>query len=203
MRGLTMATEALVTICKPGKRAGLTYRPPAVSRFPVVTIVATREAKSERQVAAELLRGAAEERDVKSVALASRAAHGFTDPLGRFVAAQRLRGELDAAGLTYAEIVRDARIAMGLAVPGQPKGPGKNSGLDEDELMARKELALMRRDGADRVLFNRQRIAAMIRLTYDEIYPPSSETRMLRQGLFALARHFGMIKLGINEEKAY
>jgi hypothetical protein len=201
--------EKAVTVCKPGRRVGLTPRIQPASSFPITTVVAIREAdrivapsaKGDRRTAQARLQ-ALEEARAMSVALAARSRHGCSEALGRFVDEQRLRGELYQAGAQYAELVRDARIALGLHVAGQPQGPGAESNLDAAQLAARKEFALMARDSADRVLLNRDRISAMIRLTSDEIYPPRSETRMLRQGLFALARHFGLLKVGINEGRS-
>lgn len=194
-----MLMEALVTICRTGKRAGLRYRPPMASPIPIVTVVSMAKGKSARQAAAEVAKGHAAEREAMSVAMEARARHGRADALLRFVDENRLRGELYRAGLAYGQIIHDARIAMGLHVPGQPQRAGVR--LNEAQLAARKDFALMARASADRVLFNRARIEAMVRLTFDELYPPTSETRMLRTGLFALARHFGMIKEGINEGK--
>lgn len=190
-----------ITVCKPGKRAGLRSRLAAPPRFPIVTVVAIRAAKSERQQEAEQVRGLVAEREMMAVAKAAREQHGNSNALWRFVRENHLRGEMYQAGVTYAEIVRDARIALGLHVPGQPHGPGADSSLDDGQLAARKEFAMMARAAADHVLFNRARINAMIRLTYDEIHPPIAETRMLVTGLYALARHFGLTKEGINEGK--
>lgn len=200
------ATGHTVTVCKPGKRSALVKLQPQVMRFPITTVVAMRAAKSERQVAAERIRGNAEERETMSVVLAQKHRDGRRSSirgyaLGRFVDDHCLRGALHQAGMEYAEIVREARLAMGLHVPGQPQGPGGNSALDGKELSARKEFATMARAGADRALHNRQRVAAVVRLTYDDIDPPASETRMLKAGLYALARHFGLLNLGINEGK--
>lgn len=190
-----------VTTCKPGKRSALRPRPAPPMCFPIVTVVAIRTAKSERQREAENVRGLTAEREMMAVAKAAREQHGDSNALWRFVRENHLRVEMYQAGVTYAEIVRNARIALGLHVPGQPQGPGAESSLDEGQLAARKEFTMMARAAADRVLFNRARIDATIRLTYDEIHPPLAETRMLVTGLYALARHFGLTKEGINEGK--
>lgn len=195
-----------VTVCKPGKRSAVTQRQPIAPRFPITTVVAMRAAKSERQTAAERIRGEAEERETMSVVLAQKHRDGRRSSirgyaLGRFVDDHRLRGALHQAGMEYAELVRDARLAMGLHVPGQPQGAGGNSALDGAQVAARKEFAVQARSAADRALFNRQRIDAMVRLTYDDIDPPASEIRMLKPGLYTLARHFGLLNLGINEGK--
>lgn len=199
-------TDAEITLCKPGKRSALVQRQQQALRFPITTVVSMRAAKSERQIAAERIRGDAEERETMSVVLAQKHRDGRRSSirgyaLGRFVDDQRLRGALHQAGMEYAEIVREARLAMGLPVPGQPWGPGGNSELDGYQVAARKDFASMARYSADKALSNRQRIDAMLRLTYDDIDPPAAETRMLKSGLYALARHFGLLNLGINEGK--
>jgi hypothetical protein len=197
---------ATITVCKPGKRSAIVHRQPQALRFPITTVVAMRAAKSERQIAAERIRGDAEERETMSVVLAQKHRDGRRSSirgyaLGRFVDDHCLRGALHQAGMEYAETVREDRLSLGLPVPGQPWGPGGNSELSGAEVAARRELASMARTSADKALHNRQRIDAMLRLTYDDLDPPASETRMLKSGLYALARHFGLLNLGINEGK--
>ena len=97
----------------------------------------------------------------------------LSEPLGRFVASHNLRSECYDAGNRYAEIVKEAKSAMGFDVAGWAPGGQGDYGLDEAQLQARKELALDRRKRADEVLMRLMpRLPrAMERFAYEQMEP--------------------------------
>jgi hypothetical protein len=116
--------------------------------------------------------------------------------LGRFCATRKPRPLGDhcyQAGIRYAEIVREYKNAMGFDVPGW--GPSDNGYLTMTpaQIAARKELAIMRKRGADEVLLALMpRLPrVMEKLCFDELEPSPYDEALIIDGLVLLARKFG------------
>jgi hypothetical protein len=143
-----------------------------------------------------------ERADILSVALAQPHRRGNDDPklstaLGRFCAAHEPRLGIHCwlAGIRYAEIVREAKKAQGFYVHGwSPKEGGGE--LSEEELEARKDLALIRlREGQSVLRTIMPRLpSAMERLVYDELEPSPYDRGVLVAGLVNLALEWGYLK---------
>lgn len=126
----------------------------------------------------------------------------LSEPLGRFVASHRLRSECYDAGNRYAEIVKEAKSAMGFDVAGWAPGGQGDCALTDAQLQARKDLAVGRRREADDVLARLMpRLPrVMEKFAYDQIEPSIYDHDLLRDGLVLLADHFGMLDRGINRD---
>jgi hypothetical protein len=125
--------------------------------------------------------------------------------LGRFCANHKPRPLGDhcyQAGIRYAEIVREYKNAMGFDVPGW--GPSDNGYLTMTpaQIAARKELAIMRKRGADEVLLALMpRLPrVMEKLCFDELEPSPYDEALIIDGLVLLARKFGTEPKNIRDE---
>jgi hypothetical protein len=182
--------------------------PPVIRRAP-------GDNRPEKDIRAE-----AEERETLSVAIhqphrrairgtpidASNADTPFarqSTPLGRLCIARKLRTECYQAGDEYAEVLRQAKAAMGLSVPYSPRGEGQTA-LTEDELQAMRDAARIRERKCNAILVGVHPRAARVleMLCYDQRDICAEETTIAIRGLDALARlAFGLIDEGINRGK--
>ena len=128
----------------------------------------------------------------------------LSEPLGRFCAAKRLREECYRAGSQYAEIVRQAKSAMGFRVPGLV--PNKEGLPPTDAELERNKIeAFKRLDNANCVL-----VAIMYRLpramekfVYDQLEPAPNDEDIIRAGLIDLVDHFSLLDRGINRGRRF
>ena len=113
----------------------------------------------------------------------------LSDPLGRFCAVQRLGDHCRQAGVRYREVVEDDKIARGFTVNGWAPSDRGYAGLTDQQIEARKELAIRRRHEADAILRSiMPRLPwAMERLVYEEQEPSPYDCGIIRHGLIALS----------------
>lgn len=150
---------------------------------------------------------AAERAETMAVALAQPHRRGSDCreaglPLAQFIAASGLRNEAALAGRRYAEVVRCARRAMGLYVPGldlEPK-PAEPLDLEQQAAVDRgAKMALLAADNVLRIETRAERAPRrMVRLCCDELPWDPADERILWEGLRALMYHFGLLDEGIN-----
>lgn len=220
---LTMTEDApQVTVCPPGKKAGLKLRAAVASPIAFVTQTAlapppqrgvepapisdTLRTREQRQEAAERA-------DARSVALAQRGGVDdamLVEPLGVFCRRSwpprisdsgsdlnaEHRGKMYSAGRQYAEIVHQHRVLLGLGAGGRTQPEGGQAPLTEAQLRANCELSRIKRDNADAVLsavFSGA-VSAMMRVAVDEQHPTPYQESFLRHCLWALAVSFGLVK---------
>ena len=164
----------------------------------------------------------AEQREIMAVALAQphRAGNGdprLATPLGRFVEASwprtdRLYFVCYRAGCDYAQEVSAAKTARGFQVEGCGGEQARQSALPEFPTLA--QIAAQRAVIAelDRVVARANEILAAIHnrlpkamerlcCTFGEPFP--SDIGMLRNGLYRLAGHYGLLDRGINTLHPY
>ena len=116
------------------------------------------------------------------------------EPFGAWCLRQRLSRSCYQAGAHYAEIIRQARNAYGLNVPGWAPSDGAYADLTDEQLRARKDLAMQRKRDADAVLraVMPSLPAALERACYDQREPSAYDEAMIAHGLVMLAEHFGL-----------
>jgi hypothetical protein len=173
---------------------------------------AQRQGQSDKEEEAEIA-------DVLSVAInqphrkghsgaiyeARRAGSAFTrlsEALGRFCASPHAPTGLPLgdhcwqAGQRYAEIVREYKTACGFDIHGWAPSDRGFSSLTQEQIEARKELAIQRKAEADQILRSiKLRLPAVLeRLCYDQLEPFACDSGIIIGGLVALALEFGMLK---------
>jgi hypothetical protein len=127
------------------------------------------------------------------------------DPLGRFCQANKLDDALWEAGRQYGEVCRQGKAAKGFAT--YHAGDIERSGapLTDAQIGAMNDVAVRRWADAEGVL--RQIMGRLPKvmelLCFDEREPSAYDHALLTQGLYQLAKHFGLLKAGINEGKGY
>ena len=116
------------------------------------------------------------------------------DPLGRFCAAQLLGDHCRQAGVRYREVIEDDKIARGFTVNGWAPSDRGYAGLTDEQIQARKELAIRRRAEADAILRGVMwRLPwVMERLVYEEQEPSPYDHGIIRHGLIALSDAWGL-----------
>lgn len=121
----------------------------------------------------------------------------LSEPLGRLIAASRLRSDLYDVGEAFAVVVYNARRAQGLGgPPGAPPDDGYPE-LSDKEIETRNELSIMRRKEAEDMLWrlDRRLPGLMIELCVDQLEQPLYRHQMLIDGLMVLGVAWGMIKI--------
>jgi len=160
-----------------------------------------RPSRAEMERQAEIARER-EARKIKGVVLDQPHRRGNTDQrcenaLGRFVIALRLAPELYDAGQEYGGIVRSHRRLTGL--PGVlSNGPGAGHTCDDDEI--REKIERLRTRSRDAFSSMRPADASLTRWLCVDAGPSddvdmndASAVLRIREGLYALAVHFGML----------
>jgi len=172
----------------------------AAELSPKYALIATdpRRTISDRQEAASCA-------EALSVALdqphqRGRAGKRPEDALTIFCRRQRLRRECQQAGQTYDEEIRAEKSAQGFYVVGHVPGAGDD--LDEAQREADNELAIADLKASKAVLkgVDKDCPARMETLCYDGLWP-LGDVKILRDGLLALALHYGLLDCGINRDK--
>lgn len=120
--------------------------------------------------------------------------------LGRFLAAQRNAALADygwQAGQRYAEIIKQARNAIGLPVHGWAPSDGGFVELDDDQLRAQNQSAKKNLRDAEAILraVMPRLPSVMAKLVYDEIEPFPGDGGILVHGLINLAIKWGFLKM--------
>ena len=112
-----------------------------------------------------------------------------------------LADHLYDAGIRYAEVVREEKQARGFNVVARSYGEAYYSGLTQEQIEARKDLAISRRKAADEVLspIKVRLPQRMESLVYDELWPSPNDEGVLIAGLVALSRKFGFAPRSIRE----
>lgn len=217
--------DRAVTLCAPGKRAGMKLREPTPSPIRIITETAlvsppkpsiVPPAAGDRRPAQERVE-AAERADAVSVALAQPHRAGSDDPrlafpLGRFCATawrndHDFGRKMHAAGGSYAGDVRSLKVASGFHVIGSEResmaAPNGDDDLSPEEIQAMRanifglRMALKR---ADELLLNvMPRLPrAMVRLCFDHDEPSPYDHEIIRHGLYRLALHYGHLEYSRN-----
>ena len=177
-----MPADIPVTICPPGKRAGLkaVARAAVASTMPAVTTATALQwpsegrlvlpARDDRRTAQERIE-AAQRADARSVALSQPHRAGvddrmLVDPLGTFCFRQWRprpsesgldlnedhRAAMYRAGQIYAEIVHQHRVLLGIGSGGRTAPEGGSVELSDAELRVKCDAARIKRENADDVL---------------------------------------------------
>jgi hypothetical protein len=167
-----------------------------------------RPTSGDRRTAQERL-DAQERAETLSIALNQPHRRGnddkrLSDAFGRFCLNHKPRPLGDHcyhAGNRYAEIVREAKNALGLTVIAWSPSDGGYMSLTPDEIQARRDLALSRKREADEVLraIMPRLPGALERLVYDLTEPNPYDEGILAHGLDRLARSMGLKERNINE----
>lgn len=196
-----MSIGAMTMRKLPGLAAGTRGNPPAPDR----RLVHSDEWGHRSLPEARKAPPTAEARErAENIAVALRQPHrrGSDDTrdgsaLGRLCKSRRLGDHCWHAGNKYLEIIIEARNALGLPILGGSWGlDGGFQSLTDEQLQARKELALSRRDEADgwlREVMPRLP-GAMERLTYQDLEPSIRDHDMLVNGLVRLAVNWGYLR---------
>ena len=147
----------------------------------------------------------AEYEDNRSVALAQPHRRGSDDlrcgsELWEACRRMRLRDELFTAGERYGEISRAYKASLGIGVGNIGNGWAP---IDDAQAIAAAKLAKDQYWACLRVLraAHHMASAALERVCYDNQPPLPSTQVPLKLGLYAVARHLGVLNLGINEDK--
>ena len=122
------------------------------------------------------------------------------EPLWEACERLRLREELYMAGQHYGEVSRNYKVTIDIAAP-----PSRDAGTvpPEDQIEARAKLAKDRYWAAINTLRSAHPMAQGVieRVCYDLRPLNPHEENPFRKGLYSLSVHFGILKLGINEER--
>lgn len=173
----------------------LTLRAALLSPMYAITATDPRRTLADRQEAAL----AAEAMAVALAQPGRDAGRKRPDALSLFC--QGLRDECRAAGLGYCQEVRAEKSARGFAVDGQ--GHVVPEELTEDERDAKNEAAILALRSSNEVLtsIHPRCPRRMVSLCYELRWPAPNDEDLLRHGLLSLARHYGLLDLGINRDK--
>ncbi len=116
--------------------------------------------------------------------------------LGRFCINHKPRPLGDhcyLGGLRYAEIVREYKKAVGFYTPGRASRDFGDLAPTDEQIQARKDLAIICKREADQILIDLMpRLPmAMEKLCYDEFSPSVYDEALIIDGLVLLARKYG------------
>jgi hypothetical protein len=123
------------------------------------------------------------------------------EPLFRFCMAHGLAEACYRAGEDYDRILRRAKIAKGFLGVEMMIGDGERSAtLTEAQIEALREAAVMaeRRVNALLIAVMPRAPRVLERLCFDRLEPSPYDVDLIRNGLFVLAREFGMLDQGVN-----